>query len=117
MDTNVRRGVPRLFGSGYIDGIRDFIHLDLRLNFDDGIANPASSTNSIENLTALNKSSLFFRRYSVWMAFYTAAYPVRAVIGPDRVRVFVPTTDDGLVVDDKFSKEILQPMQMLLNGN
>lgn len=115
-DISTRRGVPRLFGSGYIDGIRDFMHLDLRLNFDDGITGASSSTNSIDNLTVLNKSALFFRRYSIWMAFYTAAYPVRAVIGPDRVRVFVPTTDVGVVVDEKFSKEILQPIQMLLAG-
>mmetsp|Transcript_22480 Transcript_22480/g.32815 ORF Transcript_22480/g.32815 Transcript_22480/m.32815 type:complete len:644 (-) Transcript_22480:212-2143(-) len=106
-----RIGVTRLFGGGRIDGTKDFVRLNFPLNLDDIY----SSHTTMESAVTIHKSALFLRRHSIWLAFYTERYPIRAVLMADMLLLFTPPSPDSpSLPDEKFVHEIVVPMRQLV---
>jgi hypothetical protein len=107
-----KRGLTRLFGSGRIDGTKDFV----RMNFPLSVELLLNSSQHCD-LSGRTKSTIFFRRHSIWISLNCEEYPIRAIIMADKVYVFIPS--DGSVSNDlgsKFQKEIVQPLIQLIEG-
>jgi hypothetical protein len=103
-----------LFGTGRIDGTKDFVRLNFPINLED-IYDPLHL--SFENTLGAYKSSLFIRRHSIWFSFYTEAYPIQAIIMARKLILFLPRSKESvLALNDLFVKEIVPQIQQVIDG-
>lgn len=103
-----------LFGTGRIDGTKDFVRLNFPINLED-IYDPLHL--SFENTLGSYKSSLFIRRHSIWFSFYTEAYPIQAIIMARKLILFLPRSKESvLALNDLFVKEIVPQIQQVIDG-
>jgi hypothetical protein len=103
-----------LFGTGRIDGTKDFVRLNFPINLED-IYDPLHL--SFENTLGAYKSTLFLRRHSIWFSFYTEAYPIQAIIMARKLILFLPRAKESvLALNDSFVKEIVPQVQQVIEG-
>jgi hypothetical protein len=98
----------KLFGNGNIGDMWNFNRMNFPTIFgeeDDG---------DDETSTAVHKSTLFIRRHSIWMAFYTEDFPVRAIVMSDRVIVFLPSRSGAS--SEKFMLQVQSVLPVALEG-
>lgn len=125
----VNKNTAKLFNNGRVDGTKDFIRLNFHINnfgyYD---------TSDVEDKYSVYKSTLFFRRHSIWLAMYTGSYAVRAIIMADKLYLFIPLKDTlgerGLDdeplerpataishdSDELFVKDVVENMQKIITG-
>jgi hypothetical protein len=103
-----------LFGTGRIDGTKDFVRFNFPINLED-IYDPLHL--SFENTLGAYKSTLFLRRHSIWFSFYTEAYPIQAIIMARKLILFLPKSKESvLALNDSFVKEIVPQIQQVIEG-